>query len=137
MMLVFCLTIYSDLPEDLLLLCTENVHFSSDKWILHSKGPCWNGVILRTSKCRDIQNVISKVKEKQSIPSNNIKERHHQDVVSKSYLLILPYKRKREEKTARNITKEVNSILPNKHKSTLVHSNTTVSDRWILYIEWA
>ena len=41
MMLVFCLTIYSDLSEDLLLLCTENVHFSYDKWIiLYSKGSC-------------------------------------------------------------------------------------------------
>ena len=40
----------------------------------------------------------------------------HQDDVSKSYLLTLPYKGKRGEKTLRNITKEVNKILPDKHK---------------------
>ena len=62
-----------------------------------------------------IQNVISKVREEQSAPLVNIKV-SHQDDVSKSYLLTLPYKGKRGEKTLRNITKEVNKILPDKHK---------------------
>ena len=44
-----------------------------------------------------IENVISKVKEEQSTPFVNITE-SHQDDVSKSYLLSLPYKGKRGEK---------------------------------------
>ena len=44
-----------------------------------------------------IQNVISKVKEEQSTRLVNITG-SHQDDVSKSYLLTLPYKRKRGEK---------------------------------------
>ena len=43
------------------------------------------------------ENVISKVKEEQSAPFVNITE-SHQDDVSKSYLLSLPYKGKRGEK---------------------------------------
>ena len=62
-----------------------------------------------------IQNVISKVREEQSAPLVNIKV-SHQDDVSKSHLLTLPYKGKRGEKTLRNITKDVNKILPDKHK---------------------
>ena len=52
-----------------------------------------------------IQNVISKVREEQSAPLVNIKV-SHQDDVSKSYLLTLPYKGKRGEKTLRNIPKK-------------------------------
>ena len=75
-----------------------------------------------------VEIVISKVKKEQSIPSVNIRERH-QDYVAKSYLLILPYKRKRAGKALCNIAKEVNRILPNKQKATLVYTVATVSDK--------
>ena len=70
-----------------------------------------------------IQNVISKVKEEQSTQFINIIGSHQVDV-SKSYLLTLPYKGKRGEKTLCNITKEVNKILRNKQKATLVYTST-------------
>ena len=63
--------------------------------------------------------IISEAKEEQSTPSVYVTE-SHQDDVCKSYLLILPYKGKSGEKTLRNITKEVNKIVPDKHKVTLV-----------------
>ena len=69
-----------------------------------------------------VEIVISKVKKEQSIPSVNIRERH-QDDVSKSYLLILPYKGKRGGKA------QVNRILPSKQKATLVYTVATVSDK--------
>ena len=75
------------------------------------------------------QNIISKVKEEQSAPSVNITE-SHQDYVCKSYLLTLPYKEKRGEKTLRNITKELNKILPDKHKTTLVYAGTKLSSNF-------
>ena len=56
-----------------------------------------------------------KVREGQSAQLVNITV-SHQDDVSKSYLLTLLYKGKRGEKILRNITKEVNMILPDKHK---------------------
>ena len=68
-----------------------------------------------------IQNVISKVKGEQSTLFVNIRG-SHQDDVSKSYLLILPYEEKRGEKTLHNITKEVNKIFRDKHKATLVYT---------------
>ena len=74
-----------------------------------------------------VQNVISQVKEEQSILSVNITERH-QDDVSKSYLFILSYKGK-EGKTLCNVSKEVNKILPNNQKTMLVYTGATVSDR--------
>ena len=52
-----------------------------------------------------MQNIISKVRGEQSAPFVNITENHQHDV-SKSYLLTLPFKGKREGKTLRNITKE-------------------------------
>ena len=48
-----------------------------------------------------IQNVLSKVKEEQSAQSVKITE-SHQDDVSKSYLLTLPYKGKRGGKEGKN-----------------------------------
>ena len=63
-----------------------------------------------------IQNVISEVKEEQSTPFVNITGSHRDDV-SKSYLLTLPYKWRRGEKTLCSITKEVNKILSDKQKS--------------------
>ena len=56
-----------------------------------------------------IQNVISKVKEEQSVQSVKI-TKSHQDDVSKTYLLTLPYMGKRGGKTLCNITKEVDKI---------------------------
>ena len=76
-----------------------------------------------------IQNVISKVKEEQSTRLVNITG-SHQDDVSKSYLLTLPYKGKREEKTLRNITREVNKILSDKHKATLVYTGTKIDSNF-------
>ena len=73
------------------------------------------------------QNIISKVKEEQSAPSANITE-SHQDC--KSYLLTLPYKGKRGEKTLRNTTRELNKILPDKHKTTLVYTGTKLSSNF-------
>ena len=73
------------------------------------------------------QNIISKVKEEQSSPSVNITA-SHQDC--KSYLLTLPYKGKRGEKTLRNITRELNKILPDKHKTTLVYTGTKLSSNF-------
>ena len=73
------------------------------------------------------QNIISKVKEEQSSPSVNITG-SHQDC--KSYLLTLPYKGKRGEKTLRNITRELNKILPDKHKTTLVYTGTKLSSNF-------
>ena len=70
-----------------------------------------------------IQNVISKVKEQQSAQSVKIKE-SHQDDFSNSYLLTLPYKGKRGEKTLPNITKEGNKIFLDKYKATLVYTDT-------------
>ena len=70
-----------------------------------------------------IQNVISKVKEEQSTRLVNITG-SHQDDVSKSYLLTLPFKGKRGGKKLRNITKDVNKILPNKHRTMLVYTGT-------------
>ena len=54
------------------------------------------------------QNVISKVKEEQSA------------------LSVIPshVRRKKGKKTLRKITKEVNKILPDKHKATLVYTGT-------------
>ena len=76
-----------------------------------------------------IQNVISKVKEEQSTPLVNITG-SHQDDVSKSYLLTLPYKGKRGEKVLCNITKEVNKILPDKQKATLVYTSTKLDSNF-------
>ena len=53
-----------------------------------------------------------------------------QDDVFKSYLLKLPYKGKRGGKTLRNITKEVNKILVNKHKATLVYTGTKLGSNF-------
>ena len=61
--------------------------------------------------------------EGQSTPFVNITGSHRDDV-SKSYLLTLPYKWKRGEKTLRSISNEVNKILPSKQKATLVYSST-------------
>ena len=76
-----------------------------------------------------IQNVISNVKEEQSTRLVNITG-SHQDDVSKSYLLTLPYKGKRGEKTLRNITREVNKILSDKHKATLVYTGTKIDSNF-------
>ena len=76
-----------------------------------------------------IQNVLSKVKEEQSAQSVKITE-SHQDDVSKSYLLTLPYKGKRGEKTLRTITKEVKKILPDKHKAALVYTGTKLGSNF-------
>ena len=76
-----------------------------------------------------IQNVISEAKEEQSTPSVYVTE-SHQDDVCKSYLLILPYKGKSGEKTLRNITKEVNKIVPDKHKVTLVYIDTKLGSNF-------
>ena len=48
----------------------------------------------------------------------------HQDYVSKSFLLTLPYKEKRGGKSIRNITKKVKRILSDNHKGTLVSTGT-------------
>ena len=82
-----------------------------------------------------VQIFISKITKEQSLPSVNIAERQ-QDDVYKSYLCILPYKGKRGEKALCNIAKEVNRILPNKHKATLVYTGANVSDRLSLQVEW-
>ena len=76
-----------------------------------------------------IQNVISKVKEQQSTQSVKIKE-SHQDDFSNSYLLTLPYKGKRGEKTLPNITKEMNKIFLDKYKSTLVYTDTKLGSNF-------
>ena len=76
-----------------------------------------------------IQNVISKAKEEQPAQSVKITERH-QDDVSKSYLLTLPYKGKSGEKTLRNIIQEVNKILPDKHKAMLVYACTKLGSNF-------
>ena len=54
----------------------------------------------------------------------------YRDDVSKSYLLTLPYKWKRGEKTLRSITKEVNKILPDKQKATLVYTSTKLGSNF-------
>ena len=54
----------------------------------------------------------------------------HQDDASKSYLLTLSYKGKRGRKTLRNITKEVNKILPDKHKGKLIYTGTKLSSNF-------
>ena len=76
-----------------------------------------------------IQNAISKVEEEQSVQSVKITE-SRQDDVSKSYLLTLPYMGKRGDKTFRNTIKEVNKILPNKHKATLVYTGTKLGSNF-------
>ena len=58
-----------------------------------------------------VEIVISKVKKEQSIPSVNIRERH-QDDVSKSYLLILPYKGKRGGKHFVTLRKKWTGYFP-------------------------
>ena len=76
-----------------------------------------------------IQNVISKVKEEQSITSIIITESHKDDI-SKSYLLNLLYKGKSGEKTLRYIISEVSKILPDKRKATLVYTGTKLGSNF-------
>ena len=69
------------------------------------------------------------------ISQTNITECYKGDV-SKSYLLILPFKGKRR-KTLCKITKESNNVLFNKHKEMLVYTDTKLSTNFnIKDIQW-
>ena len=70
--------------------------------------------------------------KKKNLPHFLVLEEVTKMVFAGIFLLTLPCKGSREGQTLCNITKEVNKILPNKHKAMLFENDTEVSSNFYI-----